>query len=314
MATTSPLDGKPMMHFDTNDGLLSDIFMPNAALKASDGRIYLGTVNGFNTFYPYQIKTNSRIPKVMITSVRVMNEKRNVADRIELSYHDKMISISFAALSYCMPQKNLYSYILKGFDRQWVMTGNNSTATYTNLAPGTYKFMVRGSNNDGVWSNEEAVLEIVVNPPFYWSMTAKVLYLIIIVLIIIYAYRYTITRERKKHERQMAKLNEEKQIEVRNTKIQFFTTIAHEIRTPLSLIIGPLEKLVKTTAQLSDSERKNLRIIDRNAHRLLDLVNQLLDFSKVENRSMVVRFKVQNICNMLQAVTERLNLHSPKMA
>ena len=305
MATTSPLDGKPMMHFDTNDGLLSNIFMPNAALKASDGRIYLGTVNGFNTFYPYQIKTNSRIPKVMITSVRVMNEKRNVADRIELSYHDKMISISFAALSYCMPQKNLYSYILKGFDRQWVMTGNNSTATYTNLAPGTYKFMVRGSNNDGVWSNEEAVLEIVVNPPFYWSMTAKVLYLIIIVLIIIYAYRYTITRERKKHERQMAKLNEEKQIEVRNTKIQFFTTIAHEIRTPLSLIIGPLEKLVKTTAQLSDSERKNLRIIDRNAHRLLDLVNQLLDFSKVENRSMVVRFKVQNICNMLQAVTER---------
>ena len=133
-------------------------------------------------------------------------------------------------------------------------------------------------------------------------------------MIIIYAYRYTITRERKKHERQMAKLNEEKQIEVRNTKIQFFTTIAHEIRTPLSLIIGPLEKLVKTTAQLSDSERKNLRIIDRNAHRLLDLVNQLLDFSKVENRSMVVRFKVQNICNMLQAVTERLNLHSPKMA
>ena len=133
-------------------------------------------------------------------------------------------------------------------------------------------------------------------------------------MIIIYAYRYTITRERKKHERQMAKLNEEKQIEVRNTKIQFFTTIAHEIRTPLSLIIGPLEKLVKTTAQLSDSERKNLRIIDRNTHRLLDLVNQLLDFSKVENRSMVVRFKVQNICNMLQAVTERLNLHSPKMA
>ena len=133
-------------------------------------------------------------------------------------------------------------------------------------------------------------------------------------MIIIYAYRYTITRERKKHERQMAKLNEEKQIEVRNTKIQFFTTIAHEIRTPLSLIIGPLEKLVKTTAQLSDSERKNLRIIDRNAHRLLDLVNQLLDFGKVENRSMVVRFKVQNICNMLQAVTERLNLHSPKMA
>ena len=92
---------------------------------------------------------------------------------------------------------------------------------------------------------------------------------------------------------------------MRNSKIQFFTTIAHEIRTPVSLIIGPLEKLVKTTAPLSDSERSNLRIIDRNANRLLELVNQLLDFSKVENRSMVVRFRVQNICDMLHAVTER---------
>lgn len=309
-------DGKQTMHFDINDGLQSNIFMPNAAMKASNGCIYVGTVNGFNTFYPYQIKTNSRAPKVMITSVEVMNEKVNVGDErlneslntassIELSYQDKMISISFASLSYCMPQKNRYSYILEGFDRQWIMAGNNSKATYTNLSPGTYKFKVKGTNNDGVWSTEEAVLEIVVNPPLYWSMPAKILYVIIIVTLIVYAFRYTLTRERRKHEAQMAKLNEEKELEVRNSKIQFFTTIAHEIRTPVSLIIGPLEKLVKTTASLTDTERSNLRIIDRNAHRLLELVNQLLDFSKVENRSMVVRFRVQNICTMLHAVTER---------
>ena len=309
-------EGKQIMHFDVNDGLQSNIFMPNAVMKTSDGCIYVGTVNGFNSFYPYQIKTNARAPKVMITSVEVMNEKVNVGDdrlkeslnnspSIELSYHDKMISISFASLSYCMPQKNHYSYILEGFDRQWIMAGNNSKATYTNLSPGTYKFKVKGTNNDGVWSTEEAVLEIVVNPPFYWSMPAKILYVIIIVTLIVYAFRYTLTRERRRHEAQMAKLNEEKELEVRNSKIQFFTTIAHEIRTPVSLIIGPLEKLVKTTAPLSDSERSNLRIIDRNANRLLELVNQLLDFSKVENRSMVVRFRVQNICTMLQAVTER---------
>ena len=307
---------KQIMHFDVNDGLLSNIFIPNAAMKASDGCIYIGTVNGFNTFYPYKIKTNTRVPKVMITSVEVMNQKVNVGDermkeslntsaRIELSYQDKMITISFASLSYCMPQKNKYSYILEGFDRQWIMAGNNSTATYTNLSPGTYKFRVKGTNNDGVWSTEEAMLEIVVNPPFYWSLPAKILYVIIIVTLIVYAFRYTLTRERRRHEAQMAKLNEEKELEVRNSKIQFFTTIAHEIRTPVSLIIGPLEKLVKTTAPLSDSERSNLRIIDRNANRLLELVNQLLDFSKVENRSMVVRFRVQNICDMLHAVTER---------
>ena len=309
-------EGKETLHFDVNDGLLSNIFMPNAAMKASDGCVYVGTVNGFNTFYPYQIKTNAQAPKVMITSVEVMNEKVNVGGErlkeslnasahIELSYQDKMISISFASLSYCMPQKNRYSYILEGFDRQWIMAGNHSTATYTNLSPGSYRFRVRGTNNDGVWSTEEAVLRIVVNPPFYWSMPAKLLYLMVAVAFVVYAFRYTLTRERRRHEAQMAKLNEEKELEVRNSKIQFFTTIAHEIRTPVSLIIGPLEKLVRTTASLSDSERSSLRIIDRNAHRLLELVNQLLDFSKVENRSMVVRFRVQNICTMLQAVSER---------
>lgn len=309
-------EGKPLLHFDVNDGLQSNILLPNAAMKASDGCIYLGTVNGFNTFYPYQIKTNTKAPRVMITSVNVMNEPINVGDErltgslndtphIELSYHDKILSISFASLSYCVPQKNRYMYILEGFDHEWIMANNHSTATYTNLSPGTYKFRVKGTNNDGVWSEEEASLEIVVNPPFYWSMPAKMLYLIIIVILIIYVFRYVIGRERRKHEVQMRKLNEEKELEMRNAKIQFFTMIAHEIRTPVSLIIGPLEKLVKTTASLSDSERSSLRIIDRNAHRLLDLVNQLLDFRKVENQSMVVRFGVQNICNMLKAVTER---------
>lgn len=309
-------EGKPLMHFDVNDGLQSDIFLPNAAMKASDGGIYLGTVNGFNTFYPYQIKTNAKVPRVMITSVQVMNETVNVGDErlkeslntaahIELEYNEKMLSISFASLSYCVPQKNRYMYILEGFDRQWIMADNHSTATYTNLEPGKYKFRVKGTNNDGVWSTEEATLEIVVNPPFYWSMPAKILYFLIAVALVVYMFRYTINRERRRHEAQMKKLNEEKELEVRNSKIQFFTTIAHEIRTPVSLIIGPLEKLVKTTASLSESERSSLRIIDRNAHRLLDLVNQLLDFRKVESQSLVVRFGVQNISNMLKAVTER---------
>ncbi len=309
-------EGKPMLHFDVNDGLQSNIFLPNAAMKASDGCIYLGTVNGFNSFYPYQIKTNTKAPRVMITSVQVMNETVEVGDKrlkeslntaahIELEYNEKMLCISFASLSYCVPQKNRYMYILEGFDRQWIMADNHSTATYTNLAPGTYKFRVKGTNNDGVWSTEEATLEIVVNPPFYWSVPAKLLYVMVAIVLIVYMFRYTIGRERRRHEAQMKKLNEEKELEVRNSKIQFFTTIAHEIRTPVSLIIGPLEKLVKTTASLSESERSSLRIIDRNAHRLLDLVNQLLDFRKVESQSMVVRFGVQNVCNMLKAVTER---------
>lgn len=309
-------EGKPILHFDVNDGLQSNIFLPNAAMKASDGRIYLGTVNGFNAFHPYQLETNTKVPRVMITSVQVMNETVNVGDdrlsgslngdaHLELSYHDKMLTISFASLSYCVPQKNRYMYILEGFDQEWIMADNHSTATYTNLSPGTYKFKVKGTNNDGVWSEEEAVLEIVINPPFYWSLPAKIIYSLLVIALVVYMYRYTIERERRKHQVQMRKFEEDKALEMRNSKIQFFTMIAHEIRTPVSLIIGPLEKLAKTTASLSESERSSLRIIDRNAHRLLELVNQLLDFRKVESQSLVIRFGVQNISNMLRAVTER---------
>ncbi|MDD6896581.1 MAG: two-component regulator propeller domain-containing protein [Prevotellaceae bacterium] len=309
-------EGKPLVHFDVNDGLQSNLFLPNATFKASDGCIYLGTVNGFNTFYPYQIKPNTKAPRVMITQVRVMDqmvqvgddrldESLNTAESIHLSYQDKMLSISFASLSYCAPQKNRYSYMLEGFDRRWIMAGNRSTATYTNLSPGTYTFKVKGTNNDGLWSTEETTLRIVVHPPFYWSLPAKLLYLVVAVVLLAYAFRYTLGRERRRHDLAMSKLNEEKELEVRNSKIRFFTTIAHEIRTPVSLIIGPLEKLVKTSAPLSATERNSLNIIDRNAHRLLELVNQLLDFSKVENQSLSMRFQVCNVSDMLRSVCER---------
>lgn len=309
-------EGKALQRFDVNDGLQSNQFIPNGAMKASDGCIYVGTVNGFNSFYPYQIKTNTLPPKIMITAVDVMNKTVSVGDKrlkeslatgkkIELSYQDKILSISFASLSYCIPQKNEYTYILEGFDRQWSKVEHGTKATYTNLSPGVYTFRVKGTNNDGIWSKDEATLEIVVNPPFYWSLPAKILYFFIVVVAAVFLFRYVIEREHRKHEEQMAKLNEEKELEVRNSKIRFFTMIAHEIRTPVSLIIGPLEKLVKTSAPLSAMERNSLSIIDRNAHRLLDLVNQLLDFSKMENQNMVVRFKVQNICDMLRTVCER---------
>ena len=197
-------------------------------------------------------------------------------------------------MSYCIPQKNLYAYKLDGFDSGWHEVGNNTDATYTNLAPGTYTFRVKGTNNDGIWSSDEASIKIVVHPPFWWSMPARFIYLLLLVAAAFLLYRYLIIRDRQRHEEEAAKI-----------RMRFFTMIAHEIRTPVSLIIGPLEKLGKTTASLSDSERNSLNIINRNANRLLDLVNQLLDFNKVESQSMVVRFSVYNISNMLHAVAER---------
>ena len=297
--------------FTRHDGLVSEQFQPGAGLKASDGRIYFGSTNGFNTFYPYQIKVNSVMPPVYITSLSIMNREEHTAEGLPLDlsqtkelilgYSDaRMVAFSFASLSYCSPEKNQYAYMLEGFDRDWNYVGNQNRATYTNLPAGTYLFRVKATNNDGLWSTNEATLKIVVHPPFWWSWYAKLFYLLLIGLIIWYYVHTRLKRAEYRHQLEMQRLNEEKEKEVREARLNFFTMIAHEIRTPVSLIIGPLEKLMKVGSPTDD-----LRVINRNAHRLLELVNQLLDFRKVEQQSLVIHFAPQNIHELIKSISER---------
>lgn len=297
--------------FTRHDGLVSEQFQPSAGLKASDGRIYFGSTNGFNTFYPYQIKVNSVMPPVYITGMSIMNLEEHTYEglpldlsqtkELTLGYSDgQMVTFSFASLSYCSPEKNQYAYMLEGFDRDWNYVGNQNRATYTNLPAGTYLFRVKATNNDGLWSTNEATLKIVVHPPFWWSWYAKLFYLLLIGLIIWYYVHTRLKRAEHRHQLEMQRLNEEKEKEVREARLNFFTMIAHEIRTPVSLIIGPLEKLMKVGSPTGD-----LRVINRNAHRLLELVNQLLDFRKVEQQSLVIHFAPQNIHELIKSISER---------
>ena len=297
--------------FTRHDGLVSEQFQPSAGLKASDGRIYFGSTNGFNTFYPYQIKANSVMPPVYITGMSIMNLEEHTYEglpldlsqtkELTLGYSDgQMVTFSFASLSYCSPEKNQYAYMLEGFDRDWNYVGNQNRATYTNLPAGTYLFRVKATNNDGLWSTNEATLKIVVHPPFWWSWYAKLFYLLLIGLIIWYYVHTRLKRAEHRHQLEMQRLNEEKEKEVREARLNFFTMIAHEIRTPVSLIIGPLEKLMKVGSPTDD-----LRVINRNAHRLLELVNQLLDFRKVEQQSLVIHFAPQNIHELIKSISER---------
>ena len=267
--------------FTRHDGLVCEQFQPNAGIKTSDGRIFFGAVNGFNAFFPYQIKANRTIPPVYITAQEA---------------HNQMI-FSFVALSYCSPEKNQYAYMLEGYDKDWNYVGNQTRATYTNLPAGTYTFRVKASNNDGIWSEEEATITIVVPPPFWWTWYAKLFYLLLIVFLIWYYVHVRLKRAEKRHKYEMQRLQEQKEKEAREARLNFFTMVAHEIRTPVSLIIGPLEK-IKT-------DNEELRIIDRNAHRLLELVNQLLDFRKAEQHMIVSDFKPRNINELLHAVCER---------
>ena len=308
--------GESCQVFTRSDGLQSEQFLPNAALKASDGKIYVGSVNGFNAFYPYQIKMNKVLPPVVITGLEIFNKEIRIGDKklpkalnwmaeLDLSYKDHVFSLLYASLSYCTPEKNQYAYKLEGFDKDWNYVGSQNKATYTNLPAGTYVFKVKATNNDGIWSNQEASLKITIHPPFYWSTASKILYFIWVCIALTFFIRFLLKRTEKKHTAEINQLNVSKEKEVHEAKIKFFTMIAHEIRTPVSLIIGPLEKIMKSSIPMPAVLRDDLNIIDRNSQRLLFLVNQLLDFRKVEQEGMTIRFASQNIRQLLQAVCER---------
>ena len=303
--------GEAVQRFTLHDGLVSEQFQPNAGMKASDGRIYFGSTSGFNAFYPYQIKANTVMPPVYITAMGILNREEQTATglpldlshtkELTLGYDDaRMVTFSFASLSYCSPEKNQYAYMMEGFDRDWNYIGNQSRATYTNLPAGTYTFRVKATNNDGVWSDHEATLKIVVHPPLWWSWWAKILYLIIIGSAIWWYVHTRLKQAERQHQHEIERLNAEKEKEVREARLNFFTMIAHEIRTPVSLIIGPLEKIMKRSHPSDD-----MKVIDRNAHRLLELVNQLLDFRKVEQQMLVMHFAPQNIHELIRSVSER---------
>ena len=310
-ASAAQPSGENVQRFTLHDGLVSEQFQPNSVLKASDGRIYFGSTSGFNTFQPYQIKANSVMPPVYITSMSILNREEHTPTGLpfdlsqtteqELSYSDaRMLTFTFASLSYCSPEKNQYAYRLDGFDTGWNYVGNQNRATYTNLPAGTYTFRVKATNNDGIWSANEATLRIVVHPPFWWSWYAKLFYLLLVCCAIWLYVHYRLRKAERQHQQEIERLNAAKEKEVREARLNFFTMIAHEIRTPVSLIIGPLEKMMKNGSPSDD-----ISMIDRNARRLLELVNQLLDFRKVEQQSFVLHLAPHNIYELTRSVCER---------
>lgn len=315
-------DGQVLI-FNRSDGLLGGPFCPNACVMASDGRVWIGSVNGANAFYPYQIKINKNKPSVFITGFELpgnddantdsMSARLSHAKELRLEYKENMFTIHFSALSYVSPEKNHYMYMLKGFDNGWIDAGADNKATYTNIPPGTYDFLVKACNNDGVWSSQAASLKLVVHPPFYWSLPAKIFYLLLLGFVFWLYIHATLRRAERRHQRELRMANDKKEQEMREARLHFFTMIAHEIRTPVTLIIGPLESLKeqwrKVSAQrnISNDAASTLDVIDRNAHRLLDLVNQLLDYNKVQQQGMKMNFGLCNIAGLMRSVAVRFS-------
>ena len=286
-----------VVSFDENDGLLSTILNQNAAFKNKQGKIYIGCTKGYTVFDPKAIRFNRLVPKPIFTELHISNEeikpgmkyKNRIilntsiahAQRIVLHYDEKIFTLNFSALSYIHPEKNRYRYKLKGFDDEWTESKSGiGSATYSNLNQGNYQLIVYASNNDNVWSTKPLILEIVIQPPFWYTWWALTIYFVLGLLLMWYIILFNLQKQKRKLENKHREQEAQQLHEMDEMKFRFFTNISHEFRTPLTLIINPVEKLL--TESKSEEDKTLLSIIQRNAYGLLELVNQLLDFRKLD--------------------------------
>lgn len=221
---------------------------------------------------------------------------------IRLPYEYNTFSLRFVALSYEEPLKNQYKYRLKGADKEWIANTSSHSASYTHLPPGEYEFQVKGANNDGLWNDRTASLRIIITPPWWLSIPAYITYALALFFIIGYiTYRWRMHVKRKYHQ-MMEDFRITQDKEIYKQKISFFINLVHEIRTPLSLICLPLEKLRDGKIE---EHGKHLTLIEKNVSYLLEITNQLLDFQKIENKKMKLDLKRHDINAIIKDIAEQ---------
>jgi len=280
------------------------------------GNLYFGGSNGFICFNPRRIKENQNIPSVYFSDFRLFNQSVQVGKKnsplkkhisstesIVLKHKQSVISIDFVALNYTEPGQNQYAYYLEGFEPDWNYSGHNNTATYTNLFPGKYVFKVKASNNDGIWNQQPTTLTIRVKAPLWatwWALTGYIILLSALFYMVMKFYKKrAIEKEQLRNER----IQNQNLQELKDRKLQFFTNISHEIRTPLSLIINPLEEVIQFP-ELSEGARRKVRYASDNSKFLLKLVNQLLDFRKLDNSKMDLNLSKVKFNQLISQIIE----------
>jgi signal transduction histidine kinase/DNA-binding response OmpR family regulator len=265
-----------------------------------DGEMFFKRSDGLIRFYPDSIKENTYVPPIVITSFRLFDKPSSFRKEIRLPYNKNFLSFEFAALSYYHPQKNQYAYKMEGIDKNWVYSGTRRYASYPDLAPGKYIFKVKGSNNDGVWNERGTSLSIIISPPWWKTSPAYIFYGLIFIIALFGFRRYELNRIALKDKLKMDEVIFKEREEADKMKSRFFANISHEFRTPLTLIVGPAEKIVSKT--LDESIIKDASIIRRNSKRLLQLVNQLLDLSKLEAGKMKLEASKNNIVSFVKGI------------
>jgi signal transduction histidine kinase/ligand-binding sensor domain-containing protein len=298
--------------YTKDNGLLNDQFNFSSAYKDPGGKMYFGSVKGLICFQPDEFIKNSFIPPVYITGFQVDNQELSIGkkgsilqrsitytDRIVLNNNQSTFSIDFASLSYTAPEMAEYAYKMEGLNKDWTYLKTNRKAYFTGLGPGSYSFEVKASNSSGLWTDQMAVLSIVILPPWWASPWAYGLYVLAAIVLVYLIIRNYHKRVEERNRRKIEHLEIAKEKEIFNAKIEFFTNVAHEIRTPLTLIKGPLEKVMRKAGAITEI-KDNLRIMERNTNRLIDLTNQLLDFRQTEIKGFSLNFVKADITELLE--------------
>jgi signal transduction histidine kinase/DNA-binding response OmpR family regulator/sugar lactone lactonase YvrE len=304
--------------YDHEDGLQGDEFNHWAYFKSRDGTMRFGGSNGFSVFRPDSFPHNYVIPKITFTDFQlqhkpvpvgydkktdrvILNSSISETERIELNHDDNVISFEFAALDFHSPANNEYAYKMENFDKDWTFTtAERRFVSYTNLDPGEYIFRVKASNNDDVWNETGASLKITVAPPWWETWFAYTIFGILLVFLILGVRTYDLKRQRLNHELELEHKHAEKLEEIDHIKSHFFANISHEFRTPLTLILGPIDKIMgKTTDEFIIKQSK---LIKRNANRLFNLINQLLDLSKLDAGKLELQASCNNLVLFVKGV------------
>jgi signal transduction histidine kinase/ligand-binding sensor domain-containing protein/AraC-like DNA-binding protein/ActR/RegA family two-component response regulator len=303
---------KTFTNYTSEDGIRSENFYVNASLKSSTGEFFFGSNKGFNSFYPDSIKTSQVEPELYFSDLKINNQsvrpgikgsplRSNIGltKELKLSYDQRSFVIDFAAIDHTQ-SSHTYCYKLQGFDREWNCSSSDHSATYTNIDPGHYVFLVKAMTREGVWSKTPIRLEIFIDQVVWKSWWAICLYVLIIVILIYVLVKIRVERLKMKNQIHIERIAREQEHALSESKTQFFTNISHEFRTPLSLVLMPLEGLMNTS-EVPSGLRERIFAAYKNANRMMRLVNELMDFNKLDSGSL--RLNIQH-GELIRFVTE----------
>ncbi|HTM93277.1 MAG TPA: two-component regulator propeller domain-containing protein, partial [Flavisolibacter sp.] len=307
-----------IINYDEMNNLQNREFNENAALKTKAGELIFGGPSGFNIINPDKMVRPVFHPKIVFAGLQIQNNNVEVGEEINnrvllqqslphlesinLKYKENVFSIEFTSLDFSHSSREKYAYMLEGFNSDWLYAdGSQRRVTYTNLDPGHYTFKVKIQNADGAWSNEKT-LKINIAPPFWRTLVAYVIYTLIILAILLLVRKITLDRMHMRFEMKQQRREAERAHALDELKTKFFTNVSHEFRTPLSLIIAPLDKMLKEATV--EEQKKQLNLIHRNARRLLNLVNQLLDFRKIEVQGLKLHPSIGDIVKFTEDISD----------